>query len=536
MILEPFRKLQILMIGGLLLWVGVGCFPYNTDCSPSDLGCNFGAAALYLTLSSTPPCGGAGLSAATTHSYLSSGSVTQGGDICALRSGGLVAVGRGNAGVALQGRSPLLPFSGASENSLIVKWDSGGAVEWFTYISTTTSPITITKIAETNDGGLILLGSMGSPANVSLGGLSPIMPGVSGDDTDIFVARLRADGGLAWHTALGGGGASDELSAAGVTVARDGSVYLVGAANAGVPSTMGSVAARTPFAVGDSTNLLIAKLAASGELLWYRYAGGGTGASYSAAGIAETTDGGLIVGGFAQNTLSNTIDGLTAILPFSAGDDRNALALKLDPEGDLLWFTYLGGGGPGSSYHTNGVVASSDGSAVLNGAAVAGQSTIGGVTALIPYTPGANAYGLVWKLNSFGALQWFTYLGGGGGLHDFTSIKPTPDGGLLVAGQSQGGGNVFGSVSAIAPHSMATMAALVARLSASGNLEWFTYFGEGDQHYLNGLAVAADGGPIAIGYSRLPTSTIQGKPPLNPFNAGDSDNLFLLKLDRQGKF
>lgn len=533
------RKLKIFIIGSLLSLAGAGCFPYNTRCASGDVACNFAFAALYLSNTATPPCSGAGASFTSFHSYLSSGLDLEGRALCATKDGGLIAAGVTNTGVTLQGRAPLIPHSGSLGDALVVKWDANGAVVWFTYLGTGASSLNFDRIAETSDGGIVLLGYMNGPDNFVIGGIGPILPATFGDDTDIYLARLRADGSLGWHTALGGGGAGNEYDAGDLVVASDGSIYLCGTGGAGAPTNMGVTVARVPFTTGDNNNILFAKLSDAGELLWFRYiGGGGTGASYFGYDLTQTADGNFVISGDASSAPSNTIDGRTAILPYNVGDDRNALTLKVDPEGDLLWFTYLGGGGPGYTYSNRAIAAHSDGSTVLVGdAEPTGVSVIGGVTALYPYGAGNLQNGLVWRLDSAGGLQWFTYLGGGSGAYRLNDISRSTDGRFVIAGTIQNGTSTMGGVSAVAPDEPSVNSAFLAKLTPLGNLEWFTYAsgGSGSYYGMANVTGAVGGGLVAVGVAQNGSAAMQGKAPLNAFNVGDTYNMFLLKLDAGGR-
>lgn len=532
------RLLQV--FGGLLLLFGAaGCFPFEPECATSDITCSFVASALYLSVGSAAPCSGTGGSFPSFHSYLSSGLDLQGTALCALKDGGLVAAGVTDTGTTLQGRSPLIAHSGSLSDALIVRWDASGNILWFTYLGGSASSLRIEGIAEANDGGVILLGDLGSPDNFPIGGLSPILPGTLGDNQNVFVARLRADGGLAWHTALGGGGATGEYAPGDLVITSDGGILLSGnATSTGATPTMGGTTARVPFAAGDFSNILVAKLSAAGELLWFRYIGGGGGAStYSGVSLVQTADGNFVIGGGAAASPANVIEGRTAILPFNTGDDNDGLAVKIDPEGNLLWFSYLGGGGPGFYYDGLGAAAFSDGSVVLVGQAQgAGVSNIGGVTALNPYGVGEGQNGLVWKLDAAGNLQWFTYFGGGGGTYGLRDAGRTADGGLVVAGEAQNATATIGSVTAVAPYEPAFAAALLAKLRPSGSLEWFTYASSSAGGYeVMGIKGAVGGGLTTVGSAQNSPATLQGKTPLNPYNIGDLGNMFLLKLDGQGR-
>ncbi|MCE9600141.1 MAG: hypothetical protein K8S54_19430 [Spirochaetia bacterium] len=512
------------------------CSRINLNCAPGDVSCSPLAwmMTLYSRSLNAQPCGGIGFNASSFHSYLSSGLSMQGNALCALKDGGLVAVGETDTGTTLQGKAPLIAHSGSAGDAMVVKWDSGGNVEWFTYLGTGSSNLRFDKIAETAAGGVVLLGYMNGPDNFVIGGKSPILPATSGDDTDIYIALLRADGSLAWHTALGGGASGNEYDNGGVVVAGDGSIYISGTAGSGAPATMGSVTASVPFTAGDGNNIIFAKLSADGTLLHFRYiGGGGTGGSYYGLSLAASGDG-FVIAGDALNSPQNTIDGHAAILPFTAGDDRENLAVKVDPGGNILWLTYLGGGGAANVYNHAATASLHDGSVIVAANSTTGINTIGGLGALIPFS---SSDGLIFKLSPSGQLQWFTYLGGGSALYTLSDVRQAADGGILTGGSSQDGVSSMGGVTERAPCGGATNCTFLAKLGTSGNLEWFTHAsaGAGSTYAFQGIAPAADGGLLGIGYAQNGASTLQGRTPLNPFQAGDTYDLFMMKVDLEGR-
>jgi hypothetical protein len=453
---------------------------------------------------------------------------------CALKGGGLVAVGETTTGTTLQGKAPLIAHSGSLGDTMVIKWDSAGNVLWFTYLGTGTSDLRFEKIAETADGGLVLLGYMSGPDNFVIGGISPILPATSGDDSDIYIARLRADGSLAWHTALGGGGSGNEYDNGGVVVTEDGSIYISGTAGSGAPASMGSASASVPFTAGDSNNIIFAKLSDAGALLQFRYiGGGGAGQSYYGLSLTRTSDGNFVIGGDALNSPQNTIDGVPAILPFTPGDTRDNLAAKVDPDGNVLWLTYLGGGGASNVYSHTAISSLNDGSVVLAANSTTGVNTIGGLSALLPFS---SSDGVIFKLSLSGQLQWFTYLGSGSSYYDLSDVRQAADGGILTGGTSQGGVATIGGVNERASCDGAVNCTFLARLSTYGNLEWFSYAsaGAGSTYSFAGINATAEGGVIGTGYAQNGGASIQGKTPLNPFQTGDTYDLFVMKVDPQG--
>ncbi len=182
---------------------------------------------------------------------------------------------------------------------------------------------------------------------------------------------------------------------------------------------------------------------------WARTYGG---ASADAANSANATaDGGYIIVGYTSS--------------FGAGG-KDAWVLKLDASGSVLWQkTY---GGPGDEV-ANSVRRSADGGYVVTG----------GVWAS-PGVPGS-ADAWVMKLDGAGDVIWQkTFEGSGADVAN--SVKPTADGGFVVAGTRS-------------DH------AWVLRLDADGNALWQrTYGGVGYDAALDAQPTS-DGGYIVAGYT-----------------------------------
>jgi enterochelin esterase-like enzyme len=154
-------------------------------------------------------------------------------------------------------------------------------------------------------------------------------------------------------------------------------------------------------------------------------------------------------------------------------------------------------GTPGSDW-AGGAAPGPDGTTFVGYAA---SGPLGGQ----PYAGGLD--GVVSRLGSDGKPQW-THEFGTSGDERLYGVVPEPDGGVLTAGYTHGNldGHHAGN---------ATDDAFVARLDASGTLEWLTQFGvagAADRAY--GIAAAPDGGAYLAGYT---------KGALDGANAGDKD-------------
>jgi hypothetical protein len=192
---------------------------------------------------------------------------------------------------------------------------------------------------------------------------------------------LVIDPVLIWNTFLGGTGYDFGY---GITVNTSGNVYVTGESDAtwGTPLL--------PFA--GSRDAFVAKLDANGALQWNTFLGGTSDdAGY---GIAVDTSGNCYVIGHSLKTWGSPGR------PFAGGGD--AFVAKLDPNGALQWHTFLGGSGGDRGY---GIAVDTSGNAY-----VTGQCNTNWGSPVRAYTAGYDAF--VAKLDTNGALQWNTFLGG----------------------------------------------------------------------------------------------------------------------------
>ena len=237
---------------------------------------------------------------------------------------------------------------------------------------------------------------------------------------------------MTWNTFLGGSG--DDFCQ-GIAVDGSGNVYVVGYSL----GTWGSPVR----AYSNGYDAFAAKLDSGGNLTWNTFLGGST-ADFG-QGIAVDGSGNVYVVGYSPATWGSPVRAYTS------GND--AFAAKLDSSGALTWNTFLGASG-----NDNGYAIAVDGSGNVY---VSGHSTATWGSPVRAFTPGADAFAA--KLDSSGALQWNTFLGGSGS--DF---------GYAIA--VDGSGNVYvGGVSAatwgspVRAYTTSTSDAFAAMLDLAGN-------------------------------------------------------------------
>lgn len=165
----------------------------------------------------------------------------------------------------------------------------------------------------------------------------------------------------------------------------------------------------------------------------------------------------------------------------------------------------------------------SDGASTLtpthdNGVLISGQlgtplASFAGLSPNIPYTGShLGGDGFLLKLNAGGIAEWFTYLPFNQG-----AVARTVDNGFIIAGIAYSN---IGSINGINPLSPYTAGQniILLKLSASGVLSWFTYYGSTSPIELGPASViqTSDGGFAITGFSAAPINSLAGVLPINP--------------------
>ena len=289
---------------------------------------------------------------------------------------------------------------------------------------------------------------------------------------------------IVWQKNMGG--ATDETFHSMVLLPDESSV-LAGYSNSREGDIIGNQGKK---------DVLVANYAADGKLLWSRVYGGiENDLAYS---IDRTSDGGFVLAG------STEFEDVS--IGYHGAFD--ALVMRLDSAGNLLWKRCYGGNNEDTAYS---VQQTADGGFILGGSTHS-------VTGDVSMNNGAEDAWVV-KLGSAGEIQWEKCLGGP--LDDMACcVQQTTDGGYIAAGRiasntedelsdAYGLGNV-----------------LVAKLDASGTVKWQKNYGGVDEERAYSIHQTADGGYIVAGAAGSTTGIVKGW-------KGSLD-AWILKLDQDG--
>lgn len=254
----------------------------------------------------------------------------------------------------------------ASGEILLVQYDPEGSVDWVRTVRGDAST-TGNSVKQTADGGYIVVGSIDN--------------GSTGDE--VFLLRISNEGDVEW------------AKATNLVQSIDSGEYTVEQTLDGGYIVAGS----------SLSDVLLLKFDSLGSLEWARTAGGSGGERCNA--IHQTTEGGYIVAGETAS--------------YGVGD-YDALLLRYDASGNLVWARTTGGGG---ADHANCVRQTTDG-----GYIVAGDTASFGA--------GACDVFLV-KYDTDGNLVWARIVDRGNSDYG-NSIQQTADGGYVVTGSSASDG------------------------------------------------------------------------------------------------
>jgi hypothetical protein len=411
-------------------------------------------------------------------------------------------------------------------------------------------------IQATPDGGYILAGNTTS-SNGNLSGIH------STNNSDGWVVKLSSTGTIEWQKCLGG---SDFDIFNSIQPTSDGGYIAVGYTNSNNGDVSGNHSASS---IGyyppnhnffDSTDAWVVKLSSTGTIEWQKCLGGtGTDEAKSVQFIAQ---GGYIITGYTTSNDGDVSNHRTNIdettnYPWNTYDiSPDAWVVKLTSSGEIVWEKCLDTGNIDNvifnSEYGESIQPTVDGGYIMSGGTklkgpdnsinypvtpwvakldsngnkqwedINTQCTINGSYTDIQLTTdggyimtGYQCESLyVLKINSIGTRLWQKWFGGSN-YEGARSIKPTIDGGYIVAGETYSNNvNVTGN--------HGSYDAWVVRLNSMGDLLWQKCLGGTGFDGANSIQTTTDGGYIMAGFNTSTDGDVSG-------NNGSKD-LWVVKL------
>ncbi|MCE9501423.1 MAG: hypothetical protein K8R21_13130 [Leptospira sp.] len=253
------------------------------------------------------------------YTFLGGANADQADALFQTKDGGYIVAGRSQGFATLQGISPLNAYSTFSDDFLIVKLNSSGSTDWFTFIGGNGSDYA-QAISEDSNGDLLIFGQSASSGLV-VSGKAPINQYQAGND--MYGVKISSSGQVLWHTFLGSTG-TDVGFGSGAT--SDGGFIVTGYAGSG--ATNYGINPLNSYKGGNDFSVI--RLNSAGSILWHTFLGS-TGTDQPGS-ILQTIDGGFMVGGFGDS-----ITGLNGKSPVNSfgGGTSDFLLFKLKADGNL---------------------------------------------------------------------------------------------------------------------------------------------------------------------------------------------------------
>jgi hypothetical protein len=367
-------------------------------------------------------------------------------------------------------------------------------------------------------------------AYISGGTDSPNFPTMNAYDStvggnDVFVTKLNAAGDAILYSTYLGGPPYDQGGA--IAVDGSGNAYVSGHASDSFPTKN---AYQSSYGGGSNDvffTVLDTNLSGAASLIYSTYLGGsGLDYNFQHGQIAVDSSGNAYLTGFTESAADFPTK--NPYQPSHGGGTRDAFVAKFDPsqsgEASLVYSTYLGGSGPGTTESGRAITVDGSGNAY-----VVGYTNSDDFPTLNAFQGSLNGTqdGFLTKLNAAGnALVYSTYLGGSS-TESCNGIRLDGLGNAYVAGFTRS--TDFPVQNPIQGINAGGADAFVAKLNAAGNGLFFSTYlgGSNDDSASGGIALDGSGNAYITGFTESADF-----PTLNPFQesyAGNRD-AFVAKL------
>ena len=365
----------------------------------------------------------------------------------------------------------------------------------------------INSVATTSDGGYIVGGYFESSIDLENG---VILTNKRYEDG--MIIKYNANGEVEWGKAIGGAGI-DEINSVAETT--DGSYIIVGDFYSKSIDLEGEV----KLINKGNKNGMIIKYNSEGTVEWAKGIGGTS--SDEITSVAETLDGGYIVGGVFQSSSIDLGNGIN----LSSKGSSNGMIIKYGSGGEVEWAKGIGG-----TVYDEIIAETSDGGCIVGGVFQSSSIDLGNGASL---TNKGTCNGMIIKYSSSGEVEWAQ--GIGETVYDgITSIAETSDGGYIVGGYFQSSSIDLGNGASLTNNSKSTgySDGMIIKYSRSGEVEWAKSIGGRDNDRITSVAECSDGGYIAGGY--FYSSSIELGNEMSLSSKGSSDGM-IIKYNANGE-
>lgn len=360
---------------------------------------------------------------------------------------------------------------GGSRGELSWAIRGGGDTSVFTW-----DWVNAVAVDEVGSGDVYVAGSLSGSADFD-GTRSDGNGGVDG-----LIARVTPSGEVVWTQVL----RSDfESTAFGVDTDSQGDVYVAvwynGSLSVGTLNAPRSVNGGRGEA-GDDVALV--KLSGDGDPIWIR-TGNGSGTDVPLGGVAVDGHDRVYISGRFKNSVSFD----TVQLQSMGGSD--IFLVSFDRNGEVRWGTRFGG--RSNFDEPYGLAGVGSGGVVMSGR-FESEATFGDESLV----SSGGEDGFVARVSDLGQVEWSHRFGSASGSDLGYGVAVGPDETVHVAGVVSPGAEIDG----VALNGRGKADAMVARFSATGELDWVRLFAGSDDEIGHAVTVDSDGSVILAGQFR----------------------------------
>ncbi len=308
-------------------------------------------------------------------------------------------------------------------DAFVAKYDTNGALLWAKQAGDE-GIADASGVAAYAGGGAVVTGNFDSTITFDRG-LATQTTLTTAGQRDMFVAKLNADGTVAW--AKVGGGTQYDYGLAVASLADGGAVvtgYFQGSAIFGEGDN------QVTLTSAGAEDIFVAKYAADGSLSWTRSAGG-TGGDQG-FGVGAYADGSVVISGYFSGTA--TFDLAEEPVTITSVGANDIFVAKYDSAGSLVWAKRAGGTGTDLAY---GAASFTGGGAVISGTFTGTARFGAGETNQTDLISAGDMDAFVAQYNSNGTLAW-AKRGGATVADEGLACAAFSDGGAVTTGYYTG--------------------------------------------------------------------------------------------------
>ncbi len=331
------------------------------------------------------------------------------------------------------------------------------------------------------------------------------------EDVDGFITKYHQNGTILFSTFLGGSNADVILDA---TVDSSGNIIVAGWTYAGNGTSDFPIKNEINTSHGTGEDAFVVKIAPNGSLIFSLLLGG-SGRDYATSVTVDSENNIIIVGETSSNDfpLLNAVDVIQ--------NNYDGFITKLDPNGSLIFSTYLGG-----SEHDMAVsVVTDDNDSII----VTGETMSQDFPLKNPFDQSLNGTSrdaFITKITTNGSIVFSSFLGGSDDDRgNSITVMPTSNE-IIVTGWTKSGDFPLKEASNDA-QLKGPQDAFMTKVSPKGILLYSSYLGDDGADVANDITVAPNGH-----YIFLTGSTSSMNP--EQYGMNPDENAFLMMLNENG--